>query len=139
MATNKTVPTELSVRNFIDSIEDQTRRSESLELSKLLAKATGKKPKMWGSAIIGFGSHHYHYESGREGDQPIVSFSPRKAGLSIYGISGALKELKLSPDKLGKVTTSGGCVQVKKLENIDLRLLEKLAIKAFAISSKTAK
>ena len=134
MAANKTVPTEVSVKEFLDSIEDEKRQEEAVALSKLFAKATQLKPTMWGSSIIGFGSHHYKYESGREGDQPVVSFSPRKAGLSIYGISKAIAELGFIPSQLGPVNTSGGCIQIKKLENIDLVLLAKVAQKATALN-----
>ena len=134
MAANKTVPTEVSVKEFLDSIEDEKRQKEAVALSKLFTKATQLKPTMWGPSIIGFGSHHYKYESEREGDQPIVSFSPRKAGLPIYGISKTVADLGLTPSNLGPVTTSGGCIQIKKLENIDLVLLAKIAKKATSLN-----
>ena len=133
MSENKTIPTKASVQEFFDQIEDESRKSDSITLSKLMTKATGKKPVMWGPAIIGFGSYHYKYESGREGDQPVVSFSPRKANISIYGISGALKELGLVAEDLGKATTTGGCVRIKKLGDIDLTLLAKVFKEAVAI------
>ncbi len=87
---------------------------------------------MWGSAIIGFGSYHYHYASGREGDEPLVSFSPRKAGISIYGISQSLQELGLTLSDLGKATTEGGCIRIKRLEDINLTVLGKIIKKAVA-------
>ena len=133
MAANKTVPTQASVQEFLDQVDDVGRQQDSVKLIKLFAKATGKKATMWGPAIIGFGLHHYKYESGREGDQPVVSFSPRKAGISIYGISEALSKLGLEAGDLGKASTSGGCVRVKNLEGIDLPLLAKVAKEAAAI------
>jgi len=89
MAENKTKPTETSVAAFIDGLLDQTRRGDAKALVKLMASATGEKPTMWGPSIIGFGSCHYKYDSGREGDMPIAAFSPRKAATVLYGMTGA--------------------------------------------------
>jgi hypothetical protein len=125
MATNKTQPTELSVSAFIDSVADETRRADAKTLVRMMQKATGEKAKMWGPAIIGFGSHHYRYESGREGDTPLVGFSPRKSGLVLYrmfGFAGAEELLA----KLGKHTTGKGCLYVKKLADVDQKVLETL-------------
>lgn len=132
MATNKTVPTGLSVKEFLAAIEDPGRKEDAQSLTIFLTKTTGIKPKMWGSAIIGFGSYHYHYASGREGDEPLVSFSPRKAGISIYGISQSLQELGLTLSDLGKATTEGGCIRIKRLEDINLTVLGKIIKKAVA-------
>ncbi len=85
MADNKTKPTKLSVAAFIDAITDEGRRADAKALVKLMQKAAGEKPKMWGPSIIGFGSHHYVYDSGREGDMPLIAFSPRKAATVLYG------------------------------------------------------
>ena len=95
MAANKTVPTKQSVNSFIESIEDASRQTDAKNLTKFLTKVTGNKAVLWGTAIIGFGSHHYVYDSGHEGDQPIVSFSPRKSGISIYGIGQSLRLMKM--------------------------------------------
>ncbi len=79
MAASKTKPTSLSVQAFIDTLPDETKRAEAKALVMLMQSATGEEPKMWGPSIIGFGTHHYAYDSGREGDTPMVGFSPRKA------------------------------------------------------------
>ncbi len=89
MPENKTKPTKVSVAAFVNAITDPARRADAKALVKLLQRATGEKPQMWGSSIVGFGSYHYKYESGREGDTPIVGFSPRKAASVLYGVAGA--------------------------------------------------
>src|SRR5216684_2975361 len=89
MADNKTKPSKLSVASFIDALTDQTKRADARTLVKLMQSATGEKPKMWGPSIIGFGSYHYTYDSGREGDMPLVGFSPRKAATALYGMNGS--------------------------------------------------
>ena len=128
MADNKTKPTKISVAAFIDSITDQSRRADAKALVKLMQKAAGEKPAMWGPSIIGFGSHHYVYDSGREGDMPVVAFSPRKAATVLYGLSSAEALLP----KLGKHTRGKGCVYIKKLADIDQKVLETMAAKAVA-------
>src|SRR5215831_16459074 len=89
MAENKTKPTAASVSAYIAAITDETKRADAKTLVKLTQSATGEKPKMWGPSIIGFGSYHYTYETGREGDMPIVGFSPRKAATVLYGLHGS--------------------------------------------------
>jgi hypothetical protein len=131
MADNKTKPTRLSVAAFINALTDQTRRADARALVKLMQGATGEKPKMWGPSIIGFGSCHYKYESGREGDMPLVGFSPRKAATVLYlatgfGNSGAPLA------KLGKYTTGKGCLYIKELADVDDAVLESLVVKAVA-------
>lgn len=128
MAENKTKPTTLSVSAFIDAITDQGRRADAKALVKLMQKAAGEKPKMWGPSIIGFGSHHYTYDSGREGDMPLIAFSPRKAATVLYGLSSAETLLP----KLGKHTRGKGCLYIKKLEEVDQKVLETMAAKAIA-------
>jgi len=131
MATNKTQPTELSVSAFIDSVADKTRRADAKTLVRMMRKATGEKAKMWGPSIIGFGTHHYRYESGREGDTPLVGFSPRKSGLVLYrmfGFKGAEELLA----KLGKHTTGKGCLYIKKLTDVDQKVLEALLVLSVA-------
>ncbi len=86
---------------------------------------------MWGPSIIGFGSHHYKYESGREGDMPAIAFSPRKAATVLYGVIGS-GEAKALLAKLGKHSTGKGCLYIKKLENVDLHILESLIVKSLA-------
>ncbi|HSK46011.1 MAG TPA: DUF1801 domain-containing protein [Candidatus Binatia bacterium] len=123
MADNKTRPTKSSVAAFIDAITDQSRRADAKALVKLMQKAAGEKPKMWGPSIIGFGSYHYTYDSGREGDMPLIAFSPRKAASVLYGITGFSGSEALL-GKLGKHTRGKGCVYIKKLRDVDQKVLE---------------
>ena len=131
MADNKTKPTKLSVAAFIDALTDQTRRADAKALVKLMQNATGEKPKMWGPSIIGFGSYHYTYDSGREGDMPVVGFSPRKAAIVLYGMTG-LSGSEALLAKLGKHTTGKGCLYIKKLADVDQKLLEALVVNSVA-------
>lgn len=128
MVENKTKPTKLSVAAFLDTLTDQSRRADAKALVKLMQKAAGEKPKMWGPSIIGFGSQHYVYDSGREGDMPVVAFSPRKAATVLYGLSSS--EALMA--KLGKHTRGKGCVYVKKLADVDQKVLEAMVVKAVA-------
>ncbi len=131
MAKNKTQPTTISVQAFLDACTDEARRADAKALTKLMQKITGKKPTMWGPSIIGFDSYHYTYESGREGDMPIVGFSPRKAANVLYGTIGfAGAEALLA--KLGKHTTGKGCLYIKKLADVDMKALETLVEEAVA-------
>lgn len=131
MADNQTKQTEVSVAAFLDAIADETRRADAQALVKLMQGATGEKPKMWGPSIIGFGSCHYTYETGREGDMPLVGFSPRKAATVLYGMtrSGGAEALLA---KLGKHTTGKGCLYIKRLADVDRKVLETLAAKSAA-------
>jgi len=131
MAGNKTKATEVSVAAFIAALPDESRRADAKALVKLMQGATGEKPKMWGPSIIGFGSYHYVYESGREGDMPIVGFSPRKAATVIYGMraSGEAESLLA---KLGKHTSGKGCVYIKRLADVDQKVLSTLLTKSAA-------
>jgi hypothetical protein len=128
MADNKTKQTNSSVAAFIDAITDEGRRADAKGLVKLMQKAAREKPKMWGPSIIGFGSHHYVYDSGREGDMPLIAFSPRKAATVLYGLSSS--EALMA--KLGKHTRGKGCVYIKKLADVDQKVLETMAAKAVA-------
>ena len=125
MAENKTKATQLSVTAFIGTLPDPAKRADAKELIKLMQSATGEKPKMWGPSIIGFGSYHYKYESGREGDMPVVGFSPRKPATVLYGMR-ASGEADALLAKLGKHTTGKGCLYIKKLADVDRKVLEKL-------------
>jgi hypothetical protein len=131
MAENKTKATELSVAAFIDTLTDPARRADAKALVKLMQSAAGEKPKMWGPSIIGFGSHHYKYDSGREGDMPLVGFSPRKAATVLYGMN-ASSDSKALLAKLGKYTTGKGCLYIKKLADVDQEVLGTIASKAAA-------
>jgi len=131
MADNKTKPTKLSVSAFIEAITDQSRRADARALVKLMQKAAGEKPKMWGPSIIGFGSYHYTYDSGREGDMPVIAISPRKAASVLYGMTGFSGSDALLA-KLGKHTRGKGCLYIKKLADVDQKVLETMAAKAVA-------
>jgi hypothetical protein len=131
MADNKTKPTKLSVAAFIDALPDETKRADAKALVKVMQSATGEKPKMWGPSIIGFGSHHYKYESGREGDMPLVGFAPRKAAAVLYGMTG-FSDAEALLAKLGKHTTGKGCLYIKKLADVDQKVLEALVLESVA-------
>jgi Domain of unknown function (DU1801) len=131
MADNKTKPTELSVAAFIDAITDPIRRADAKALVKLMQGAAGEKPKMWGPSIIGFGSCHYRYDSGREGDMPLISFSPRKTATVLYNVTGSTDSKALLA-KLGKHTTGKGCLYIKKLADVDQQVLEAMVVKSLA-------
>jgi len=131
MAENKTVPTNQSVAAFVATIADQTRRADAKALISLMSAATGEKPKMWGPAIIGFGRYHYVYESGREGDMPLVGFSPRKAATVLY-IQTGVDDFKALLARLGKHTTGGVCLYIKKLADVDQTVLREIVVKSYA-------
>ena len=126
MAKNKTTVTEVDVLDFIESYVDKDQKKEdSLELIRLLSQWSGFEPKMWGPTIIGFGSYHYKYASGHEGDAPMLGFSPRKAQFSLYVYSDTEKSRQLLND-LGKYKMGKACIYMKKLSDINLEALEQL-------------
>ncbi len=129
MAKNKTTETENNVDDFISAfVDDETKRKDSYELIKIMQEVTGFEPKMWGPSIIGFGSYHYKYDSGHEGDAPLAAFSPRKAAISlyVYSPSDEKEEKEELLSKLGKHKASKGCLYVKKLADIDVEILKKM-------------
>jgi len=125
MPENKTRPTRLSVAAFIDAIGDAARRADAKALVKLMQEVTGERPTLWGPSIVGFGSYHYRHDSGREGDMPRVSFSPRKNATVLY-INGGFKKLGEQLANLGPHKTSGVCLHIKRLSDIDKGVLAKL-------------
>jgi hypothetical protein len=131
MAENKTKPTTISVPAFLDACNDEARRADAKALTKLMHKVTGNEPSMWGPSIIGFDSYHYTYESGREGDMLIVGFTPRKTANVLYGTLG-FDGAEALLAKLGKHTTGKGCLYIKKLADVDMKILETLVEKAVA-------
>ena len=137
MADNKTKPAKLGVAAFIHTLADPARRADAKALIKLMQNAGGEKPRMWGPSIIGFGSYHYKYESGREGDMPVIAFSPRKAATVLYGVTGFGEATALLA-KLGKHTTGKGCLYIKKLADVDQRILETLILKSLAAKRASA-
>ena len=124
MAELKTKKTNASVKDFIDSIEDETKRKDAREVAKMMADATGKRAKMWGDSIVGFGDYHYQNRSGG-GDWFRVGFSPRKQSLTLYIMDGFEKYDKLMAE-LGKHKTGKSCLYIKRLDDIDRNVLEKL-------------
>ena len=125
MAAPKTVPNKESVEGFLASVADERRRADAEELCELMTKATGTTPVMWGPSIVGFGSYHYRYATGREGDSMAVGFSPRKQALTLYLPQGfAAHEALLA--KLGQHTTGKGCLYIKRLSDVDKATLRKL-------------
>jgi hypothetical protein len=125
MAENKTKATTSSVGAYINALADPTRRSEAKVLVQLMQSASGETPTMWGQSIIGFGSFHYRYESGREGDMPLIGFSPRKAANVLYSLLGC-NDAEALLAKLGKHTTGKGCLYIMKLADVNPAVLEKL-------------
>jgi hypothetical protein len=115
----------------MDAITDQARRADAKALVKLMQTASGEKPKMWGPSIIGFGSYHYTYDSGREGDMPLVGFAPRKAATVLYGMIG-FKGAETLLAKLGKHSTGKGCLYIKKLADVDQQVLTAMVVKSVA-------
>lgn len=132
----KTRPTTLSVDAFIAKVANEKRRKDAGAALALMKKATGLSPKMWGPSIIGFGSYHYKYESGREGDMCLTGFSPRAAAMVFY-LLGCAPEKNPLFQKLGKFKASKSCIYVNKLDDIDLAVLEKIIIGAVAHMRKT--
>jgi len=124
MAEQKTKPTGVSVSDFLDKVENEQVRDDCRKLVKLMKKITGYPPKMWGPSIVGFGSYHYKYESGHEGDACLTGFSPRKGNLTLYVMAGTQLESLLK--KLGKHKASKACLYIKKLEDVDMNVLEKI-------------
>ena len=125
MAELKTKLNDASVEDFLNNVENEQKRKDSFEIIKMMQQATKEEPKMWGPAIIGFGSYHYKYESGREGDMPIIGFSPRKQNLTLYvGLGGDSENPLLK--KLGKHTTGKVCLYIKKLADVDRTVLQEL-------------
>jgi hypothetical protein len=125
MAENKTKPTQASVTGFMNSIEDRQKRADARKVAAMMRKATGKRARMWGPSIVGFGTYHYKYDSGREGDFMITGFSPRKQALSIYIMPG-FSGFETLMDKLGKYKTGKSCLYIKRLSDVDEKVLERL-------------
>ncbi len=127
MAKNKTTQTEIDVYDFIDSyVENDQKKKDSLELIELFQKWSGFEAKMWGPTIIGFGTYHYKYESGHEGDAPLLGFSPRKAEFSLYVYMPTPQNESLL-DELGKYKMGKSCIYIKKLIDINIVVLEKIS------------
>ena len=138
MAELKTKLNDGSVVDFLNSINDEKKREDSSKIIALMKKIIKAEPKMWGDSIIGFGTYHYKYESGREGDWFLTGFSPRKQNLTLYILSG-FSNYKELLKKLGKYKTSKACLYIKKLEDVDIKVLEKIISESVKVISKKYK
>jgi hypothetical protein len=130
MAANKTMETDADVADFVAGVADAGQRADAGALIEIMSRLSGEPPKMWGPSIIGFGTHRYRYESGREGEICRIGFSPRKGKTVLYGMG-----VQNNPDilaKLGKHTTGKGCLYIKRLSDVDRAVLEELAVAALA-------
>lgn len=130
MAENKTKPTQYPVDDFLSTV-GQKRQSEANTLIALMQEISSHPPVMWGTSIIGFDSVHYRYASGRQGDMPLLAFSPRKTSLTIYFSEGFEGRYEKELEVLGKHRTSVSCLYINKLDDIDLSVLEKMLIKSW--------
>ena len=125
MAELKTKKNEASVTKFLDGVKDGKKRKDSYTILELMQQVTKADPKMWGTSMIGFGSYHYKYASGREGDWFVTGFSPRKQSLTLYIMAGISKYPDLLK-KLGKFKTGKGCLYINKIEDVDIKILKEL-------------
>lgn len=121
----KTKVNKASVTDFLNSVTDEQKRNDCFEILKMMKQVTKEEPKMWGSNIVGFGSYHYKGKSGREGDWMLIGFSPRKQNLTLYLMGGFESHAALLK-KLGRHTTSVGCLYIKKLDDVDKKVLKEL-------------
>jgi hypothetical protein len=134
MAELKTKVNESSVTDFLDGIADEGRRKDCYTLLQLMENVTGEPPRMWGDAMVGFGSYHYKYKSGHEGDAFLTGFSPRKQNLTVYIMAGFSQYDNLI-SKLGKCKTSKACLYINKLDDIRLEVLQELVKRSVAYMS----
>jgi hypothetical protein len=125
MAELKTKLNDESVTKFLNAVEEETKKKDCFEIIEMMKQATGLQPKMWGTSIIGFGSYHYKYESGHEGDMCLIGFSPRKQNIAMYGLGVADRNKELL-EKLGKHKTGKGCLYINKLSDIHVDVLKKI-------------
>ena len=135
MAENKTKPTHDSVTAFLKKVKEVRKREDCFALLEIMESASKAKPVMWGSAIIGFGTRHYVYASGREGDTVVVGFSPRKQNISVY-LTGGLHEFADELAKLGKHKTGGGCLYISWLSDINTAVLKKILVKSCKLAKQ---
>lgn len=129
-AQNKTQATPVPVEQFLAGVADECKREDARTLIKLMSAVSGEPPVMWGPSIIGFGHNHYKYESGREGDICAIGFSPRKDALTLYVLEGSPREASLLA-RLGPRKTGKGCLYIKRLEDVDMTVLEELVRLAY--------
>ncbi|WP_026582088.1 DUF1801 domain-containing protein [Bacillus sp. J33] len=132
----KTKENDSSVIEFIERVESPKKRKDAYKLLDIFTETTGYQAKMWGPSIIGFGSYHYKYATGHEGDAPLVGFSPRKAKISLYFATGDPKRDKLL-EKFGKHTSGKACVYINKVADIDVDVLKELILQSIAFLRET--
>jgi hypothetical protein len=131
MSKNKTVETDADVTRFVNSIDIPQKIEDSIKIIELMEAITGHKAKMWGTSIIGFGSYHYVYESGREGDAPQIGFSPRKAKFALY-LGSEFPERESLLESFGKYKSGASCLYFNKLSDVNLEVLKKLCENSLA-------
>lgn len=132
----KTKETDNSVIEFIEAVENPARRKDAFKLLQIFEETSGFEAKMWGQSIIGFGSYHYQYESGHEGDAPLVGFSPRKAKISLYFAAGDTERDTLL-ESFGKHTSGKACVYINKLADVKAEVLKELIKQSITFLQKT--
>lgn len=137
MGEPKTKQTNASVSSFLNSVEDPLKRKDCKTIAKMMREVLGMAPKMWGASIVGYGSYHYKYKSGREGEWPLTGFSPRAQSLTLYIMDG-FKSYDALMKKLGKHKTGKSCLYIKKLEDIDLDVLRELITRSVRHKSKAS-
>jgi hypothetical protein len=131
----KTTVNDADVLKFLQSVEHEKRKEDSLVVLELMKEVTGEEPKMWGSSIVGFDQYHYKYDSGREGDFFKVGFSPRKQSLTVYIMPGFERYEELM-DQLGKYKTGKSCLYINKLEDVDMEVLGQLIRESYEYMNK---
>jgi hypothetical protein len=136
MYEQKTKETDSSVMAFIEQVENPNKRKDAYALLEIFTETTGFEARMWGDSIIGFGSYHYKYATGHEGDAPLVGYSPRKAKISLYFATGDTEREELLKD-FGKYTSGKACVYINKLDDIDLDILKELILQSVTFLRKT--
>ena len=138
MTELKTKVNKVNVNKFLKSVKDEQKREDCYKVLEIMKKTTKAEPKMWGTSIIGFGTYHYKYASGREGDWMLVGFSPRKQNLTLYIMSG-FDEYDSLMKKLGKHSTGKSCLYIKKLEDVNMKVLKELITKSVRHMQKANK
>ncbi|MCG8469904.1 MAG: DUF1801 domain-containing protein [Gemmatimonadetes bacterium] len=137
MSDLKTTPNDGDVEAFLNSVENEKRREDAFAMLDFMKEVTGEEPVLWGGSIVGFGSYHYKYASGREGDWLAAGFSPRKQALTLYIMSGFSRHDELMA-RLGTYTTGKSCLYVKKLEDVDMTVLEELVRASFEYVTRSS-
>ena len=125
MSEQKTKPTDVSVESFLAGVADERKRADAERLCQLMQTVTGEPPVMWGPSIVGFGSYHYRYASGHEGDWPVAGFSPRAKAITLY-LCNDISQHQEVLDRLGKHKVGKGCLYITRLSNVDESVLEEL-------------